>query len=554
MIRVHELTKRFRFYRRPRDRLIEAASAGRIIRSETFTALDRVSFEVGRGRSVALVGSNGAGKSTLLKIVAGTLYPTSGEVAIEGRVAALLELGTGFHPDFTGRQNIVFNGRFLGFHAEEIRARMPEIAAFAELGDFLDRPLRTYSSGMKVRLGFAVAASADPDVLLVDEALSVGDAYFQQKCIRRIREFREQGVTTLFVSHDFSAVKSLCGEALLLDRGRIEARGDVIDVLEQYNAMIARRSAGEELASAEPTPRRATGEGLRSGSFEALITAIDLLDDHGRALRAAFPGDPVEIRIRVHFFGALSRPTIGILVRDRLGNDVYGTNTFHQGIDTGSYAAGESGTFSFRLRLDVGPGDYTLTSAVHSLDSHVYDSYDWADRYLVFRVLRPAENLSLGTALLRPAIEVSPPSKAVVPAAILENLFGPMQLALDVRGGGLISGWYGIEEDGGGTFRWTQASFAFAIDLSGARLSFEAAATRPDGRPVHAEVRSGDEPLGEFTVLPGAPFSTFSIPLREPPGPSYVSVRVSEPWCPKDTGTSDDDRRLGLRIRRVWVE
>ena len=251
VLRVEGLSKEFRFYSHPWQRLLEWLSGGSIKRSQIFHALRDITFEVKRGSALGIVGVNGAGKSTLLKIICGTLYPTAGQVALSGRVASLLELGTGFHPDFTGRQNIFFNARFLGLKDEEIQDRMENILAFSELDAFIDRPLRTYSSGMVLRLAFAVMANVDPQLLIIDEALSVGDAYFQQKCIQRIRQFREQGVTLLFVSHDPGAVKTLCTEALLLHQGKLLDTGRPDDVLAGYNTLIARQVGNREIFSLE---------------------------------------------------------------------------------------------------------------------------------------------------------------------------------------------------------------------------------------------------------------------------------------------------------------
>src|SRR5262249_2947814 len=240
-VSVRGLWKTFKLYRHPLHRFAHSFTGARRYQPTLFHALEDVSFDVSPGACVAFIGPNGAGKSTLLKILTGTLAPTVGTARVEGRVASLLELGTGFHPLFTGRQNVFYNARFLGLTDDEIRDRLGEIEAFSELGAFLERPLRTYSSGMQIRLAFSVAASVSPDILVVDEVLAVGDAYFQQKCIRRIREFREQGVTILVVSHDPSAVKTLCDRALLLHDGRIAEDGAPVGVLERYNALIARK-------------------------------------------------------------------------------------------------------------------------------------------------------------------------------------------------------------------------------------------------------------------------------------------------------------------------
>jgi lipopolysaccharide transport system ATP-binding protein len=402
MLRVRELTKHFYFYRNPWHRLIDAVSAGRAGRAHVFPALEGVSFDLPRGRSLGIVGMNGAGKSTLLKLVAGTLCPTSGTIDAGGRVAALLELGVGFHPELTGRKNAFMNARFLGLDSSEAEERIEAIARFSELGDFFDRPLRTYSSGMIVRLGFSVAANVNADLLIVDEALAVGDVAFQQKCIRHLRGLPERGVTTLLVSHDAAAVRSLCDEALLLHAGRVVDRGRPAAVLERYNALLTGRL--EETARASGGTEERVASPLRYGDGDAHITRIEMRDRDGHPLHGVEPGQEVELRVDVSFRAGLANPTIGILIRDRLGNDVFGTNTFHHAIDTGACPAGQSVTCSFRFAADLGPGDYTVSPSVHTGATHDQGCHDWIDRGLIFRVHPPARDQFVGTAFLRPRI------------------------------------------------------------------------------------------------------------------------------------------------------
>ncbi|MCX7000311.1 MAG: ABC transporter ATP-binding protein, partial [Candidatus Sumerlaeota bacterium] len=302
------------------DRILDWLIPSSRLRHRDFWALRQVSFSIPKGVSIGIIGANGAGKSTLLKIISGTTKPTSGNVSVEGKVAALLELGMGFHTEFTGRQNIRMNGRLLGLGEEELEAKIPQIIAFSELGDFIDQPLRTYSSGMFVRLGFSVVASVEPDILIIDEALSVGDTHFQQKCVRRIREFHEQGATLLFVSHDPGAVKTLCQEAILLDEGEIISRGAPDDILDHYNALIARKSvkgAGFHIARVE-TPRKNIIT-RHSGNFMALITDAAILNEKGERISAAVAGETVKIYVRVIFVTETENPTIGLLIKDRLG-------------------------------------------------------------------------------------------------------------------------------------------------------------------------------------------------------------------------------------------
>ena len=407
---VSGLGKSYRRYARPWHRLCEWAAGGRLVWHETFWALRGVTFRVASGESVGIVGLNGAGKSTLLKILTGTTQPTEGQVQLGGRVAALLELGMGFHPDFSGRQNVMMAGQLMGLPVREIARLMPEIEAFAEIGEYIDQPIRTYSTGMGVRLAFSVATAARPEVLILDETLSVGDAYFQHKCIRRIKEFQEAGTTILFVSHDPTAVKTLCGRALLLDGGRLIQDGPPDLVLDHYNALIAKREANQEILQAETASGRMT---TRSGTFEARIAAIDLLDGDGRPARAFTVGERARIRARVEFTSAVIAPTVGILIRDRVGNDVFGTNSFHLAPIEGTYEPGEEMTVDFDIQLNLGVGGYTLTAAVHSDATHLVNNYDWWDKVIGFQVLPGPEPPFVGSAWLPVRLRVERHGKMV---------------------------------------------------------------------------------------------------------------------------------------------
>lgn len=344
-----------------------------------------VSFEILPGEAVGLIGDNGAGKSTLLKIIVGTTRATSGTVSVEGRVAALLELGMGFHPDFTGRENVFMGGQLLGMSDSEIRERMADIESFAEIGDYIDEPVRTYSSGMQVRLAFSLATCVRPDILIVDEALSVGDLYFQHKSFDRIRRFKEAGTTLLFVSHSPGTVKSICDRAILLDKGVVVRDGDPESVLDYYNAAIARQ--GAEYAIREVETAADGRRTVRSGSFAAKITGIETLLA-GEPARAFVAGSPMTVRVEVEVGRTIDELTIGFLIRDRLGNDVFGTNTFHLGQTMRGLRSGSTPSFDFDIReLDLGPGSYSVTVALHEGDSHVTANFDWWDRAMVFQVI-----------------------------------------------------------------------------------------------------------------------------------------------------------------------
>ncbi|GEM_PF-72031 len=494
MIRIHNVSKQFRLYSRPSDRILEWI--GRSPRHRVFWALKDLNLDVPSGRSMGIIGPNGAGKSTLLKIVTGTLAPTTGTIEARGRVAALLELGTGFHAEFTGRQNVRVNARLLGLSPEEIAAREPEIIAFSELGPFIDQPIRTYSSGMVMRLGFSIAAAVDPDVLIVDEALSVGDAHFSQKCIRRIRQFREKGATILFVSHDPGAVLSLCDEAVLLDAGIVAARGEPQMVLEQYNALLARRGEGNvemTVRFAAPADGGASGEeaARRSGTFQALVTGARWLAAPGggcacaqnpRApLQTLVSGQRAVLEIDVLFLAPVSDPTVGFLIRDRLGQDIYGSNTRRRGIALGNFQPGERLRLRIEMELPLGYGDYTLTTAVHRDETHLQECFDWTDRGLSFHVAWDSANPGYGLIGLRPEWETQRSDAAeLATAGALDKVFRglPESFAADCGAGAVgesaiipppfLHGFYGVEHDGAGrAFRWTSEEAIFVARASG---------------------------------------------------------------------------------------
>jgi homopolymeric O-antigen transport system ATP-binding protein len=402
-VAVSGVSKAYRSYARPRHRLVEWLTFGRWRRHEVFWALRGLHFTVPPGQAVGIVGLNGAGKTTLLKILTGTTQPTEGAVHLEGRTAALLELGLGFHPDFTGRQNAVMAGQLMGRSTEHVASFMPDIQEFAEIGPHFDQPVRTYSTGMAVRLAFAVATAARPDIFIVDETLAVGDAYFQHKCMRRIREYKEQGTTILLVSHDAVAVRSLCDRCLLIERGRLVDDGPPDRVLDHYNALIATREATTQILEAESR----TGA-TRSGTFEATLIEVELLDGEGRPARAFTVGERARVRCLVRFAASLKSPTVGLLIRDRLGNDVFGTNTYHAAPIAEAFEAGDELAVEFEIDLNLGMGAYTLTVAVHSHATHLIENYDWWDKVIAFEMMPGPVPAFIGTAWLPVRVRVRP--------------------------------------------------------------------------------------------------------------------------------------------------
>ena len=396
-LRVEGVSKQYRIYKRPVDRLKESLTRGRWKTHREFWALHDISFEVEPGTTTGIIGPNGSGKSTLLQIITGTLEPTHGTVWHEGRIAALLELGAGFNPEFTGMENIFMNSSLMGISRAETERLLPQIESFAEIGEFIHQPLKKYSSGMYIRLAFATAIASSPRILIVDEALSVGDAVFQHRCTRRIKEMQEAGTTILFVSHDPGAVRALCSRAILLNAGRMEADGPPADALNRYQKLIMDQEAAyaeAQLALVHekpvPVPADHTEEiktppqfTYRHGNGDAQILQVDLLDASRRTVGLVESGQLVHLRVRVLFHEDLEDPVYGFVIRNRHGINLYGTNTKVQGLQPGLIRRGEQVETTFTFNCWLAPDLYAVSIAVHSPNSV---SFDWMDGALFFRV------------------------------------------------------------------------------------------------------------------------------------------------------------------------
>lgn len=360
-----------------------------------------INFTVQPGEAVGIIGVNGAGKSTLLKIITGTTQPTQGKISSQGRVAALLELGMGFHPDFTGRQNVFMAGQLLGLKQEEIAASLPAIEAFAEIGDYIDRPVRMYSSGMQMRLAFSVATAVRPDLLIVDEALSVGDAYFQHKSFSKIREFRQLGTSLLIVSHDRGAIQSLCDRAILLERGFVIKDGPPEEVMDYYNALIAEK----ENATVEVKRLQDGRAQTRSGTGEARVQSIRLLNAKGEAADYVNVGEPVQLDVQIRLHADLPELVFGYMIKDRLGQPVFGTNTYHLGTDLKHLQQGEVLNLRFSFPVNMGLGSYSVSTALHTADTHLAANYEWQDLALMFNVVNIDRQPFEGLNWLPPDVE-----------------------------------------------------------------------------------------------------------------------------------------------------
>jgi len=396
VVLVQNVSKLYRLYQNPSDRIRELI----LFQSQTlhhdFWALREISFSVEKGATLGIVGPNGCGKSTLLQIICGILQPTTGRVVARGRVAALLELGAGFNPEFTGRENVFLNGEIMGLGRATIERALPSIEAFADIGEFFARPVKEYSTGMYVRLAFATAIHVEPDILVVDEALAVGDAVFANRCVQKFQELRQRKITVLFVSHDLGLVKQLSDRAILLVGGRIHAQGDPNQVINQYIGLVLEK----QRADAEPREAGRLTAGFRHGDRTSEILDVQLLDANGERVKVVPSGAPVRVQVRSVFHEPKADPMVGILIRNRIGMEVYGTNTRVEQITLGEFEAGDELDLEFRFECWLAPQQYTLTVATQNPDG---SSHDWLDDVLAFEVV-DARALA-GVANLRAKVE-----------------------------------------------------------------------------------------------------------------------------------------------------
>lgn len=349
------VSKEFRIYHRPVDRLLE--SILRRPRHRSFSAVNTVSFSLRRGESLGIIGDNGAGKSTLLKMIAGTLMPSSGHIAIQGRVAALLELGAGFHPEFTGRQNIYLNASLMGISAKDIAAREHDIIAFSELEGFIDRPVKTYSSGMYIRLAFAIATSVDPDILVIDEALAVGDVSFQLKCIERMGAFRERGTTMIFCSHSMYHVRELCNKVMWLEKGKVKQMGEPVEVTSRYES--------SSLAKNRIDPEEREEERVRTAPKDCVIKHLGMKKTDGTPLKVLSPLMDVVLEMKVKVVRDGIKPNFGFAFVAPDETILSAAMTHHDRINCGPFRTGEEVRVSLVIeRIPIREGTYRLAGGV----------------------------------------------------------------------------------------------------------------------------------------------------------------------------------------------
>ena len=418
VISVKNLSKTYRIFGHPGDRIKQAFTLGRVKFHHEFTALKEVSFEIKRGETVGIIGRNGSGKSTLLQLICGILKPTSGTLQVDGRISALLELGAGFNPEFTGRENVYFQGAVMGISKDQMDSRFDEIIAFADIGEFIEQPVRTYSSGMFVRLAFATAIHTAPGILVVDEALSVGDMVFTQRCMAWIRGFKNRGGTILLVSHDLYVLNGLCDRALWLSSGHLEKEGRTREVSEAYmNASFGQSRAAKEItdvsdkSSAVSVDQRLpflNASNLRNdlkifpfdpnassfGTGQANIVNVSLVNEVGEPYSWVVGGESVTIEIKVESKIALSSPIIGFFVKDKMGQALFGDNTYLTYIDTPlSVPAGTVMQGSFRFQMPrLPPGEYSICVAIADGTQHAHTTHQWIHSALIFEARSSSVN------------------------------------------------------------------------------------------------------------------------------------------------------------------
>ncbi len=397
-IRLWKVSKKYPIYDTPSQKLAEMLTLRRRSFHREFWALEEIDLEVEKGTTLGIIGQNGSGKSTLLQIIAGILRQSRGECVVDGSVAALLELGAGFNPEFSGRENVFMNGAINGIPQAVMRERFDDILAFAEIGEFIDQPVKTYSSGMFVRLAFAVAIHVDPDILLVDEALAVGDMIFQHRCINRIRRLKREGKTILFVTHDLQAVSQFCDRAILLDQGKKRVDSSPEEVVHAYHALVFEREQRQEGSSdawiavqedgALPIVRSIPYVHDRYGEGGAEIIGIIINSPEGRVATDLRAGEQLQVLVSVQFKKPTEHPIVGITIRDRMGQEICATNSAFEGLNLPAAEAGEIMTVGFSWTVPpLRPGSYSISPAVARGNIWEHQIEDWIDNAYIVNIV-----------------------------------------------------------------------------------------------------------------------------------------------------------------------
>lgn len=409
MITITDISKKYRLYRKNTDRLKEAVSIIRKKYHEDFYALKDINFTVKKGETLGILGKNGSGKSTLLKIITGVLTPSSGEVVIHGKVAALLELGAGFNPEYTGIENIKLNGLLMGRTSEEMEERMQDILEFADIGDFIFQPVKNYSSGMFARLAFAVAINVEPEILIIDEALSVGDVFFQQKCFERIKMMKSEGVTILFVSHDVTSISTLCDRCVLLNEGEIFSEGEPRIIINDYvrlysegneNFTKVKKERYEDISINSDNP-----EEYRYGDLSAEIIEVQCMDEMNKESNwIVYTLDDFKIRIKILFYEDCINPVLGFYIKNKKGLEMYSGNTHYMNKNIGSALKGQIVEVTFTQKMVLAPDEYILSFGLS--DYHEGVSRPLDRRYDLYKLIVKSERTIIGMFDLNSEIEI----------------------------------------------------------------------------------------------------------------------------------------------------
>lgn len=372
-IEVKDVVKIYKLYNKPRDRVKEAFGFGKKQQTKLHYALNGVSLKIAKGETVGIIGTNGSGKSTILKIITGVLNPTSGEVHVDGRISALLELGAGFNMEYNGIENVYLNGTMMGFSEKEIEEKLPSILEFADIGDYVYQPVKTYSSGMFVRLAFAVAINIEPEILIVDEALSVGDVFFQAKCYRKFEEFKEQGKTIVFVSHDLSSISKYCDRVFLLNQGNLLGEGKPKEMIDAYKRVLVGQyeDAGEEKAEAEAENPSA----LEYGNGQAQILEYYMTDERGVRTCAIIKGSEFTIHMKVKFTEKIPAPIFAFSIKNVLGVEITGTNTMIEKAFLEGVEPGQVKEITFTQKMSLQGGEYLLSLGVTGYRGDAFEVY-----------------------------------------------------------------------------------------------------------------------------------------------------------------------------------
>lgn len=400
ILEVKNIYKSYRTYNSEIWRILSWFGIKHKAIQENYT-LKNISFSIKEGEAIGIIGQNGAGKSTLLKIITGTLQATKGEINTTGKISAILELGMGFHPDLTGRQNAYHSAGLMGYTSKQIDAVISDIEDFAEIGEYFDYPVRTYSSGMQMRVAFAVATAYRPNILIIDEALSVGDSYFQHKSFDKIKKFKEQGTSLLFVSHDKASILALCDRAILIDKGELLKEGNPEEITDYYNALIAQK----ENSSFKQQNTNSNKLQTISGTGEATIEKVALYNQEGELIDVVGVGDLVDLKVDVKINKDISSLVLGYAIKDRLGQTMYGTNTWHTKQIIDFPKENDKYQFTLTFPANLGVGTYSIVIALTNSDTHLNENYEWRDLALIFDVVNLNKTYFVGSTWNEPKIK-----------------------------------------------------------------------------------------------------------------------------------------------------